>query len=150
MHTYKDDDDDDDDDGQQVVEESTGLQQEQLSCSDNDVTIGDEEQPSVPGPDSSAEDESAESDSGSDKMELSQQNQLHKPHRDPILCDQASGIEKKATIVDTATVRKHVKRTLMKKHKPQRRQPPPPQGGNRKVRKQHSKRKQIPDYFEGF
>ena len=100
----------------------------------------------------STEDESDKSDSGlDDKMEqFSQQNQLHKPHRDPIPSDQASGVEKKAITVDAAVVRKQVKRTLMKKQKSQCRQPPPPQGANKKVRKQHSKRKQIPDYFEGF
>ena len=136
---------------QQVVEEVKDIQQEQLSPDDHDVTISDTQvigESSMPGPDGSTEDES---DSGSDdEMELSQQNQLHRPHRDPIVDDQASGIEKKATVVDPTTVRRHVKRMLMKKQKSQRRQPPLPQGGNKKVRKQHSKRKQIPDYFEGF
>ena len=154
MYTCKDDSDDDDDDSdQQVVEEVKDLQQEQLGNDDHDVAISDTqvtEELLMPGPDGSA-DESTKSDSGSDdEMELSQQNHLHKPHRDPIMGDRASGIEKKATVVDPTIVRKHVKRTLMKKQKSQRRQPPPPQGGNKKVRKQHSKRKQIPDCFDGF
>ena len=166
MHTHENDtdndsdiDDDNDDDGddlvlQQQVEEVKDLQQEQLSPSDNDGPINDShltEELRIPKHDGSTEDESARSDSDSDdEMELSQQNRLHRPHRDPILDDQPSSIEKKATVVDPATVRKHVKRTLMKKQKSQRRQPPPPQGGNQKIRKQHSKKKQIPEYFEAF
>ena len=155
MHTCKDHSEDDDDDGdsdQQVVGEIKDLQQEQLSC--DDVPLSDTQVTAelpMPGPDGSTEDESAKSDSGSDdEMELSQQNHLRKPHRDPVMGDQASGIDKKATVVDPTTVRKHVKRTLMKKQKSQHRRPPAPQGGNKKVRKQHSRRKQVPDYFEGF
>lgn len=142
-------DDDDDDSDQQVVEKVKDLQQEQLSCDDASLssTLVTTELP-MPGPDGSTEDESGKSDSGSDdELELSQQNHLHKPHRDPIMGDQASGIYKKATLVDPTTVRKHVKRTLMKKQKSQHRAPPPRQSGNKKVRKQHSKRKQVPDYF---
>ena len=147
-----DDDDDHDHDGdglvlQQQVEEEKDLQQEQLSPSDNQLTG----EPRIPKLDGSIEDNPARSDSDSDdEMELSQQNHLHRPHRDPIPDDLPSSIEKKATVVDPATVRKHVKRTLMKKQKSQRRQPPPPQGGNKNVRKQHSKKKQIPEYFEDF
>ena len=102
------------------------------------------------GVDESTEDESNKSEPGSDddKMEqFSQQNQLHRPHRDPIPDGQPSANEKKPTVVDAATVRKHVKTTLMKKQKSQHRQRPPPSGGNRKIRKQRSKRKQIPDLF---
>ena len=141
-------DDDDADSDQQVVEGVKVLQQEQLS---DDVSLSDTQVTAelpMPGPDGSTEDESGNSDSGSDdEMELSQQNHLRKPHRDPIVGDQASGIDKKSTVVDPTIVRKHVKRTLLKKQKSQHRPPPAQQGSNKKVRKQHSKRKQVPDYF---
>ena len=139
---------------QQVVEEVMDLQQE-LNPDDCDVTVNDDqifEELSMPGVDGNIEDVSDESDSGpDDKMEkFSQQNHLHRPHRDAIPDDQARGSDRKTTVLDPVKVRKHVKRTLIKKQKFQHRQPPPPQGGNRKVRKQQSKRKQIPDYFEDF
>lgn len=158
MHTCDEDDDSEDDkeadDGgdvlQQQAEEVEDLQEE-LSP---DLTINDGQVAGLPIPTlvGSTDELNNSNPSSDDEMEqFSQQNHLHKPHRDPILItDQTSGMVTKTTAIDAATVRKHVKRTLMKKQKSQRRQPPPPQGANKKVRKQQSKRKQIPDYFEGF
>ena len=160
MHTCEDDDDDDDDDDnddddvdsvseQQVVEQVKDLQQELNPDDDDDQIL---KELSMPGVEGNTEDVSDKSDYGSDdEMEqFSQQNHLHRPHRETIPDHQANDSDKKAIVLDPVIVRKHVKRTLIKKQKFQYRQPPPPQRGNRKVRKQHSKRKQILNYFEDF
>ena len=147
----QDDDNDYDHDVQQVVGEVKDTLQDQLSPDCHDIASRVTKELSMSGLDKYT-DEPDDSDSSSDdKMEqFSQQNHLQRPHRDPITSDQASGIEKKAIVVDASTVRKQVKKTLMKKKKTQHRQPPPPQGSNKRARKQNSKRKQIPDYFDGL
>ena len=150
---HNDDDDDvirdiDNDQDDQAVEAKDFLQ-EQLSSDHHHIASELTKELSKSGVDKSTEDESDNSDSDlDDKMvQFSQLNHLQRPHRDPIPSDQASGIEKTAILVDATTVRRQVKRTLMKKQKAQRRQPPLPQGGSQKVRKHQSKRKQIPDYI---
>jgi len=86
----------------------------------------------------------SDSDSVSDEMEqFDPQNHLYRPHRDTT--QPSSIVEKKAMVPDLSVVRRQVKKTLTKKQKV--RHKPPPQGGSGKIRKEHSKKKQVSDFM---